>query len=351
MPAIAKETAEPAQLCSALRSEDSCWAQSRDSPEVPEGNSWAKDTKSHPRNLFALNGPLGFTLSSTSFASLHQQGKETAASPFPLERFPAEGCSPTPRLGRTATPAPLPGDGASTACPEPARLLAIHSGREEPAPGPASAAAPSLPPSLPPRAGSPTTAAAGRAPGVSGALEGGCGGASSRLPAGCVCVCPRLWAAGGGGSAQLPGAPPSLGMGSARRVPPYASPGELRPSAGAGSVPAEGEPRGERGREGTRGSLAVGTVRARRPGEGPVWRSAASGLPAPSGSPTRFACSAWRQGRRGPFLPPASATVAEGTGCPSPGPCVVGGEPPQQRSGPTCRRSVLRDEGAGARPY
>lgn len=257
MPAIAKETAEPAQLCSALRSEDSCWAQSRDSPEVPEGNSWAKDTKSHPRNLFALNGPLGFTLSSTSFASLHQQGKETAASPFPLERFPAEGCSPTPRLGRTATPAPLPGDGASTACPEPARLLAIHSGREEPAPGPASAAAPSLPPSTgrQPDHGSSGTGAGGER-GLGGGMRGSEQPSASRM---CVCVSPalgcrrrRLCPAPGGSSEPgdglgTPGAPLRLTRGAATLRRSWLGTGRRRAPRGARPGGDQGEPCGGHG--------------------------------------------------------------------------------------------------------
>lgn len=139
--------------------------------------------KSHPRNLFALKWPLRFSLSSTSFASLRQQRSEIAASPVPLGRFPGEGCSLTPAPhtgshprgwrgpgsrrpispgGRTSFLGPtsgfantlwsraerllwreqLPGDRASAACPEPARLLAIYSGREEPGPVAASAADP-----------------------------------------------------------------------------------------------------------------------------------------------------------------------------------------------------------------
>lgn len=57
---------------------------------------------------------------------------------------PTSGFANTPwsRAERLLWRQQLPGDRASAACPEPARLLAIYSGREEPGPVAASAADP-----------------------------------------------------------------------------------------------------------------------------------------------------------------------------------------------------------------
>ncbi|XP_029883120.1 translation initiation factor IF-2-like [Aquila chrysaetos chrysaetos] len=145
-------------------------------------------------------------------------------------------------------------------------------------------------------------------------------------------MCPR----GSGVPAAGAGLPSSRGRLRAWGWARHPRPGELRPSTGAGPVPAEGEPREERGREGTRGSLAVGTVRPAAPGRGPC-----GGASAGDGRCER--------GRRCPSLPRASATVAGGTGCPSPGPCRAGSTAAAVGSHPPMLR--VRDERAGARPY
>lgn len=269
-------------------------------PSSPEGSSHVlketpgpqheKHMQSHPRNLFALKRPLGFTLSSTSCAPLCQQSSGAAAprcsslrkvSPVGDAR-PGRAAAPAPRRRGSPTPdgpfrqhllerdlrrrstsacwagrgrqaeagrqgraggQTLPSDHASTARPVP--LFRAAGRRQEPPGCPSSSH----------RSGSRATAAAGRAPGVSGPLRGG-GGGCQRGAGCCAVLCcavqggrrrrARVCRAPGGapgawGGARHPGCSPQT---------PPPPPGSCdRPSGGAGPVLERAEPRKEHGRE------------------------------------------------------------------------------------------------------